>query len=154
MFNTDDRAAIAIAQAIRTMYGHALALSPDDDPLGAWAKGFAATYGAELRAESSGARAASLIAANETYYRAAAAMMKDVQPILANWALRRVTGKLWSIARLIKASFTFEGGASYIVWKIERHSGQKIELSDWQRKHPVIAGLTLLPKFLKRGAVR
>ncbi|MGH6906653.1 MAG: nucleotidyltransferase domain-containing protein [Aestuariivirga sp.] len=154
LFSTDDRTATAIAQAVCTMYGHALGLSADDEPLAVWAKGFAATYGTELRAEASANRAASLVAANENYYRTAAALMPGVTPVKANWAARRMTGKLWSLARLIKAAFTFVGGADYLAWKIERHSGHRIELTDWQRRHPVIAGLTLLPKLLKRGAVR
>ncbi len=58
------------------------------------------------------------------------------------------------LSRLIKAAFTFTGGADYLAWKIERHSGQKVELSDWQKRHPIIASLTLLPKLLKSGAVR
>ena len=50
--------------------------------------------------------------------------------------------------------FTFSGGAEYLAWKIERHSGHKVELSDWQKRHPVIAGLVLLPQLLWRGTVR
>jgi hypothetical protein len=155
LFSTDHRTVMAITQAVRTMYGHALGLTPDaGDPLAVWAKGFAATYATELRAEVSGGRAASLVAANESYYRATAVLMKDVSPIKANWAARRVTGKLWSLVRLMKAGFTFVGGADYLAWKIERHSGHRIEVSDWQRRHPILAGLSLLPQLLRRGAVR
>ncbi|MBC8038714.1 MAG: hypothetical protein H7X89_16030 [Rhizobiales bacterium] len=154
LFSRDDRAAAAIAQAVRTMYGHALALAPDDAPLTVWAKGFAATYGTELRAEASVNRAASLVAAHEDYYRNAATLMKDIVPVRANWRARRAAGKLWSLARLIKAGFTFVGGADYLAWKIERHSGHRIELTDWQRRHPVLAGFMLLPYLLRRGAVR
>lgn len=154
LFNADDRATAAITQAIRTMYAHALSFPSGGDPLAIWAKGFSATYGTELRAEVSAGRAASLVAANENYYRAAAALMKDAMPIKANWAVRRFKGKLWSLARLIKAGFTFVGGAEYLAWKIERHSGYRIELSQWQRRHPVLAGFMLLPHLLKRGAVR
>jgi len=154
LFSTDDRTTMAIAQAVRTMYGHALGLSRNGGPLAIWAAGFTATYGTELRAEAPINRAASLVVANEEYYRAAAALMKHVAPIKANWAARRVAGKLWSLARLIKAGFTFVGGADYLAWKIERHSGHRIELSQWQRRHPVLAGFLLLPHLLKRGAVR
>ncbi len=65
-----------------------------------------------------------------------------------------LTGKGWSVLRLIKAAFTFQGGADYIAWKIERHSGEKIILTDWQRRHPIIAGLLLLPALLRKGAIR
>ena len=67
---------------------------------------------------------------------------------------RKLIGKLLSAARLVKASFTFDGGMEYLSWKIERHSGQRIELSDWQRRHPIIAGILLLPRLWRSNAVR
>lgn len=143
----------ALTTAILTMFANARSLSQSGNPLAVWVAGFTATYATELRAERS-TRADTIVAANADYYREAAKLLEAVPAITANWPLRRVTGKLWSIARLIKAAFTFTGGADYIAWKIERHSGHKIELSDWQRRHPVIAGLLLLPQLLRRGAVR
>ncbi len=154
LFSADHQVADAITQAVRTMYGHALGLSQAGDPVSTWATGFAATYGTELRAEAPANRAAALVAANKEYYRAAAALMKQVPPLKANWTARRAVGKLWSLVRLVKAGFTFVGGAEYLAWKIERHSGHRIELSRWQRRHPVLAGFMLLPHLLKRGAVR
>ena len=56
--------------------------------------------------------------------------------------------------RLAKASLTFAGGADYIAWKINRHAGTDIQLKPWQRRHPLLAGLSLLPRLLKSGAVR
>lgn len=143
----------AVAAAVRTMYGHARALSGSEDPLEIWAAGLRATYATELRAESAD-RARQIVAADEDYYRGLGEILRSQPPQSANWALRRAGGKLWSVARLIKAAFTFSGGADYLVWKIERHSGQKIALSDWQRRHPVIAGLVLLPRLLASRAVR
>jgi hypothetical protein len=61
---------------------------------------------------------------------------------------------LLSVARLLKAAFTFQGGADYAAWKIERHSGVKIQVTDWQRRHPILASITLLPKLLKKGALK
>ncbi len=143
----------ALARAVRTMYAHARGVSASADPLEVWARGFAATYRTELRAESP-SRANELVASNADYYREAAALLTDVKPIRANWPLRRAAGKLWSVARLAKAAFTFTGGAAYLAWKIERHSGQKVPLRDWHHRHPIIAGLVLLPKLLRKGAVR
>jgi hypothetical protein len=148
-----NRLTAAISIAIRIMFANARSLSQWGDPLTVWAAGFAATYATELRAEPA-SRAESIVAANAAYYREAARLLDAAPAIAANWPLRRFTGKLWSIARLIKAAFTFSGGADYIAWKIERHSGHRIELSAWQRRHPVIAGLMLLPQLLRRGAVR
>jgi hypothetical protein len=153
----DDQARLdtvtAISQAAATMYAEARGLSTASDPLAVWTDGFSATYKTELRPESAD-RAASIVAANSAYYLAVAQML-DRQPARhANWTKRRLKGKLWTIVRLAKAAFTFSGGADYIVWKIERHSGHKVTLTDWQRRHPIIAGLMLLPQLLKRGAVR
>ena len=71
-----------------------------------------------------------------------------------NWVWRRAEGKALSVVRLAKASLTFAGGTDYIVWKINRHAGTNFELKPWQRKHPLLAGLSLLPRLLKSGAVR
>jgi hypothetical protein len=143
----------AIVQAATTMFGASKALAAADDPLQVWTAGFAQTYLTELRPEAA-SRGLSIVAAHEDYYRTAAGLLKDCPPRPANWKRRQSTGKLWSVVRLVKAAFTFTGGADYMVWKIERHSGHHIELSDWQRRHPVITGLMLLPQLLKRGAVR
>jgi len=143
----------ACAQAARTMFANARALTESNDALDIWTAGFAATYATELRAESS-SRARSVVEANAAYYREATQLLAKVEPRQAIWGWRRFKGKLWSIARLMKAAFTFTGGADYLAWKIERHSGQKVALSAWQRRHPIAAGLMLLPKLLKKGAVR
>lgn len=145
----------ALARAARTMYAHALALPHEDSGTsGVWIAGFRATYATELRAEAGGSRAAHVVEANAAYYKDLARILHSTAPEPANWRWKRIAGKLWAAARLIKASFTFTGGADYIVWKIERHSGQKIVLTGWQRRHPVIAGLMLLPQLIRRGAVR
>jgi hypothetical protein len=70
------------------------------------------------------------------------------------WERMQRKGKLLSVLRLAKASATFAGGADYIAWKINRHAGTRIELKSWQRRWPLLAGLTLLPRLLKSGAVR
>ena len=70
------------------------------------------------------------------------------------WKRMQRKGKLYSVLRLAKASLTFAGGADYIAWKINRHAGAAIALKPWQRRHPLLAGLTLLPRLLKTGAVR
>ena len=70
------------------------------------------------------------------------------------WARRRLEGKALSVVRLAKASATFAGGADYIAWKINRHAGTDIQLKPWQRRWPLLAAITLLPKLLKSGAIR
>ena len=50
---------------------------------------------------------------------------------VSQWKKRRGQGKRLSVLRLIKAAFTFRGGADYLAWKIERHSGVEVKLTGW-----------------------
>jgi hypothetical protein len=70
------------------------------------------------------------------------------------WASRRRRGKLLSVLRLLKAAFTFAAGADYLAWKISRHSGVEVKLKPWQRRHPILGALVLLPALLRKGAVQ
>ena len=70
------------------------------------------------------------------------------------WARRRIEGKALSIARLGKASLTYAGGIDYLAWKINRHAGTQIEIKPWQRRWPLVAALTLVPRLIKGGAIR
>ena len=141
---TKDSVVASISDALRTSFANAKSLTADTDALAIWTAGFNATYQSEFRSEKTG-RAASIVSAAPDYYREAARHLAAETPVHANQALRRMTGKGWSVLRLIKAAFTFQGGADYIVWKIERHSGEKIILTDWQRRHPIIARSAAAP---------
>jgi hypothetical protein len=143
----------SIVLALKTSFSNARALTSSRDALAIWTAGFSATYGTEFRSEKNN-RAAQIVEAYPGYYQQAAMLLDTEPPIYANQIARRVLGKLWSVLRLVKAAFTFQGGADYIVWKIERHSGEKIVLTNWQRRHPVLAGVTLLGTLLRKGAVR
>jgi hypothetical protein len=126
-------------------------------PLDWWRRAFALTYSAELRAERGGRGTSVVDADRERYERLSGpviAAIPNTHRNGANWAWRRVEGKALSVLRLAKASATFAGGAEYIVWKINRHAGTEIELKPWQRRHPLLAGLSLLPKLIRSGAVR
>jgi len=70
------------------------------------------------------------------------------------WRLRRIQGKILNALRLVKAAFTFSGGLDYAVWKIERHSGVKIELTEAERKRPLLTGVKLFFRTLKQGGLR
>ncbi len=72
----------------------------------------------------------------------------------ARWARRRLAGKTLQVLRLMKASLTFTGGLDYILYKIEKHSGQTIAVTDWQRRHPVLAAPALAWRLYRRGAFR
>jgi hypothetical protein len=149
------RAIKAISRAAPTLLA-AAGPRPGEEPLALWRRAFALTYSAELRAERAG-RASSVVdlepARYERFTAPTLAAAADTRPH-SSWARRRIEGKTLSVLRLAKASLTFAGGADYIAWKINRHAGTDIELKPWQRRHPLLAGLSLLPRLLRSGAVR
>ena len=70
------------------------------------------------------------------------------------WSARRVQGKTLSVLRLAKSAFTFQGGVDYLLWKLERHSGVRVEASERERRHPLIYGWGLAWRLYRRGAFR
>ena len=125
-----------------------------------WKRAFELTYGAELRAERADRSSQIVDADRQRYEKFGAAALEDGAEPAAHriaapwWAHMQRKGKLLSLVRLAKASATFAGGADYLAWKINRHSNAGLELKPWQRRWPVIAAVTLLPRLLKSGAVR
>lgn len=139
-----------------------------------WRQGLALSYATELRAERSG-RSAELSEHGAAHFLAAT---REVAPALRwplllegdaytvripaaarrrarlAWALRRVQGKLLSVARLLKALFTFEGGLDYIAWKLERHSGRRVEIPEHVRRYPLIFVWGLMWKLYREGVFR
>jgi hypothetical protein len=143
-----------------------------------WQQGLQLSYGAELRAEKPG-RATELTESGAQYYQAAtrllAASLRHRLTLqdeadglhyqasipaahrLASrlaWPLRKAQGKLLSVLRLLKALFTFEGGLDYIAWKLERHSGQRIEVPERVRRWPLIFIWGLFWQLYRRGVFR
>jgi hypothetical protein len=143
-----------------------------------WRKALEETYGAELRAERPG-RASELISVNLERYNKISALLCEAGTLEKHsendssdiryrpcssipwrlaarikWFLRRIAGKVLSVLRLMKAAFTFDDGAVYILWKIERHCGVSIDLTDWQRRHPILASTTLFWRLYRKGAFK
>jgi hypothetical protein len=162
------RAVAAVARAAPTLLGEARPLwDGGGDPLGLWRCAFTLTYSAELRAERRG-RPASVVDSDPGRYRRftgpaveAAGIDLDLPVAEAErgrarrrWAARRRAGKALTVLRLMKASGTYAGGIDYLAWKINRHAGTKIEIKPWQRRWPLVAAIGLLPRLLKRGAIR
>jgi hypothetical protein len=112
------------------------------------------TYSAELRAERAGRSGSVVDAESDRYRRFTEVGLAAAAPQNDSWARRRLEGKLLSVLRLAKASATFAGGPDYIAWKINRHAGTDIVLKPWQRRFPLLAALSLLPRLLRSGAVR
>jgi hypothetical protein len=72
----------------------------------------------------------------------------------AAWLCRRPVGKLFNLARLFKAAGTFSNGIDYIVWKVERHSGVRIEPTERMRRHPRLAAWGLVWRLWRKGGFR
>ncbi len=157
-----DRAIAAVARAAPTLLWAAQPLSDADaDPLALWRAAFALTYAAELRAERND-RSGSVVDADPARYRGftPTALAAIERPLLSRdaaeraWAKRRREGKLLTLARLAKATTTYAGGVDYLAWKITRHSGMTVDLKPWQRRHPIMGALSLLPRLIGSGAIR
>jgi hypothetical protein len=153
------RAIDTVSRAAPTLLGWALSMAPaSSQALDLWKRAFALTFGAELRAERED-RSAMIVDADPARYER---FSRSIGLVLdywgANgsrwWSAKQRHGKLYSIARLAKASFTFAGGADYIIWKINRHAGTDFRLKPWQQRHPLLGAISLLPRLLKSGAIR
>ncbi len=150
-----------LAQAILTLTGEAWPLTePGDPPEARWVRAFSETYRTELRAEGP-ERARELYRTHAARYDAIAKEVDDGREgrldraaALRRWRRRRILGKALSVLRLVKAAFTFQDGAAYLASKIEQHSGVAVALTDWQRRHPVLASPGLALRLYRRGAFR
>jgi hypothetical protein len=72
----------------------------------------------------------------------------------AAWRARILLGKLLSALRLVKGLLTFKGGVDYILWKIERHSGVRVEVGPQLRRFPPLAILVIMWRLYRRDAFR
>lgn len=131
-----------------------------------WLTAFEQTYRTELRAERAG-RNQHLYDMAPDHYDRRYDLMAGSGLLLSSgkfepsatgadwlWWRHRQVGVILSLARLAKAAFTFSGGPDYLAWKIERHSGVKITLTKWQRRHPILAAPLLAISLYRKGAFR
>jgi len=118
-----------------------------------WLKGMNASYRAELRAEASD-RAEKLIDSYGEWPRrtAAFALRPEVKRNVGSffaWKARSVAGGFLSVARLLKATMTFQGGIDYIAWKIKRHAGVDVSIKPWERRHPFLAAPVVAARYYR-----
>jgi hypothetical protein len=125
-----------------------------------WRRAFEETYRAEVRSEGAD-RAAELVNADAERYRRVYAAARDVvddasdvQQCAAAWRRRRRISKALNYARLAKATFTFDGALDYVLWKVKRHSGVVLPVTDWQRRHPLLSAPVLAWRLYRLGAFR
>jgi hypothetical protein len=170
----------AAAAAVVTMVHRTVALMPAGTftPEDLWQRAFGATYGVELRVESSDAIAQLYRAAADRYDRAARAALGvlasrgvlaatvdagslsvAIDPgarrrLRAGWRVRQLAGKPLAALRLIKSMATFGDWLPYALWKLERHTGVRIETTPWQRRHPWVACWPVIARLLARRVLR
>jgi hypothetical protein len=148
----------AVARAPEVLAGLTLPMlgkGGEGDPLGLWRRAFELTYATELRAERK-ERPDSIVERDAAFYGKLTKALPELRTSDGDtvWKRFRRRGRRAQIMRLAKASFTFAGGADYIAWKINRHAGTDIQLRPWQRRWPLLAAISLLPRLLRTGAVR
>jgi hypothetical protein len=153
----------ALVQAIVTTEAATRPLvGPAADPEALWARALGESYRTELRSERPD-RARSIVAHDRARYRRIGAALAAGEGMAAGgtaaaamrrWRLRRIQGKALSVLRLVKASFTFAGGADYLAWKIGRHAGVPVAFRPWERRHPLLAAPFVLWRLARRGIVR
>jgi len=162
----------AVCSAITTAAYWAAILGPArGEPLAYWTALYSRTYELELRVESA-TRGDSLVGrAPERYarllpasWRAAGIAFEGesgaLHPILAPssraaalraWARRRRLGRPLNVLRLLKAALTFDHALDYLVWKVERHSGVRLEVAPWERRFPLLAAPGLYCRLRRKG---
>ena len=150
----------AVVSAARTAARLATALGPERGTAqDFWRALFQATYRAEFRIERPG-REDSILSVNEAHFAGLlplawkadgidftvhdAVLSPRLSPrvragILRWWNRRRRVGKPLNLLRLGKATTTFEGAADYGAWKLERHTGIRLEVTDFRARHPLLA---------------
>jgi hypothetical protein len=149
------------------------------EPEALWLGLFRETYGSELRPESDeGPRA--VVAADPTRYARvlAAALealeaeerLRIVSRDASGWqvacppgelaaarrrsALRRPFAKAAATLQLLKSALTFGDWLPYALWKLERHTGTRLEPSERQRRHPFVYGWPLILRVLWKRELR
>ncbi|ABL00348.1 hypothetical protein [Pelobacter propionicus] len=169
----------ALADAVCSFLRRALPQAPERFTIRElWIRGLSLSYRCELRSENPAATARLFDAAPD-YYEAVThgslqamgltmeALPNDGPPryhlrispwerkrnSLA-WRLRQTQGKTLSVARLLKGLLTFENGVDYILWKIERHSGIRVESSPALSRFPLISLCVTFWRLFRKGAFR
>ncbi|MCB1883698.1 MAG: hypothetical protein KDG89_06850 [Geminicoccaceae bacterium] len=151
----------ALARSVETLFRMVLPLYKERPKTAEafWLRAFTETYRTELRVEKPD-RPRQIFAHYQARFETLFEWGRYLEPhetrrhALWRWRLRRAQGKLLSVLRLLKAAYTFTDGADYLAYKIERHSGVKLEVTPWRRRHPVLAAWPLLVRLLLKRAVR
>ncbi len=74
--------------------------------------------------------------------------------IVRRWGRTGALAKSVYLLRLIKSAVTFGDWLPYVIWKLGRHTGVHVELSDRQRRHPFVWGWPILFRLLRQRTLR
>lgn len=179
-----DELATWLSEAVVTAVARTLPLLPLSQgsyrftPRDLWLRLLQETYSWELRTESPEAIRSVHEADPERYERASRGALERLQgdgrlrlterdgvfeatPLAGGglqpqrrWSPRRLLAKLVYLVQLLKSIATFGDWLSYVLWKLERHSGTRIVPSERQRRHPLLLGWPLLLQVLWRRELR
>ena len=169
--SAQNRIQSARVKAVRHMAKQTAPLfdSPVDN-VGFWARGFRESYRTELRPESSEARSREIVERYEERYKDIMAILfgrpdkagnYDLSPMNGSgfwarfkWFGRRLIGKPVGGIRVLNSALTFDGGLDYVQRKLENHSGVRIDVTESQRRHPILWSPILAWKYWRKGAFR
>ncbi|WP_337286615.1 hypothetical protein [Candidatus Methylomirabilis sp.] len=169
----------SLAQAVVTFVDRVVPVLPSTfDARDLWQQGLRLSYGTELRPERTDA-VARLVDHSLDYYEQVTRIGMDCVPFDVRpteegrktgyraaipfsvrfmsglaWRLRKVHGKMLNVLRLLKGLLTFKSGRDYILWKIERHSGMRIDVPSYYERYPWFATALILGKLYRQGAFR
>lgn len=170
----------ALACAVTRFIAQSLpSMNPSFTARDLWSKGLALSYRAELRPEDAESAAERLFDVDPAYYQSLTTLVlaesaanvkvdrdkdfpryqltlseRDRRLNTLAWRIRIIQGKVLSILRLIKGFFTFKGGIDYILWKVERHSGVRVEVEAALRRVPPVALVVILWRLYRQNAFR
>jgi hypothetical protein len=143
-----------------------------------WRTAFRETYRAELRGEKAETIDSLYAVQSERFDRVAVAALRALEAqgairLMAAgtafevasdpgwrrrarlaWRVRRPLTKARGVLGLIKTPVTFDGWVDYGIWKVERHSGVRIEISERQRRRPLLHAGPILWKLLRQRVLR
>ncbi len=143
-----------------------------------WQRGFRETYRTELRTERLETIRALYTASPERYDRVAQLGLQSLEQQgrcvcresdgqwsvamprrvrwtgKVSWAVRATGAKCLYAVRLFKTALTFDDWLPYVLWKLGRHTGVWVELSERQRRYPLLLGWPVLFKLLRQRALR
>jgi hypothetical protein len=143
-----------------------------------WQNTLSETYATEMRSESLETIRGIYLAAPERFDRAATGGLdvlaergwlrwqreKDLAVVTLPAAHRRRAPRAWELRKplrkavyligLLKSAATFGDWLPYVLWKLEHHTGAPIEVTDRQRRHPLIWGWPVFWRVLRQRLLR